>query len=144
MDTDPLGLEGWGISKFILFAATSQNLIVGSEAPAEVRCRLSGLKAKAGTAAGVRLKGATSLPEAGSYSPIPGIWPIARSRPSGLNAIPVTRSVQEIVRSSARESPLGACRSQSLTVLSHPAEARVRLSAEKATALTLPLWPRRV
>src|SRR5262249_47755970 len=51
---------------------------------------------------------------------------------------------QGIVRSSARESPEGAWRSQSLTVLSQLPLARVRLSAEKATLLTFPLWPRRV
>src|SRR5207302_4521937 len=52
--------------------------------------------------------------------------------------------VSGIVRSSASESPTGFCRSQSFTVLSQLAEARVRLSEEKATPFTLPRWPRRV
>src|SRR5262245_62254767 len=114
MATDPLGLEGWGISKLISFAATSQNLIAGSEAPAEARCRLSGLKARPGTPTGVGLKGGTSLPETGSYSRIPFAWPMARSRPFGLNAIAPPPG-QEIARNSVRESPIGAFRSQSLT-----------------------------
>src|SRR5258708_365311 len=140
MATAPLRLQSWWISQFILFAATSQTLIAGSEAPAEARYRLSGLKANAGTGAGVGLMGATGLPVSGSYSPMPLVWPMARSRPFGLNAIASTPSVQRIGCNSVRESPTGAWRSQSLTVLSHPAEARIRLSGEKATALTLSPW----
>src|SRR5262249_29774768 len=97
MATDALGLEGCGISKFkfSLFEATSQNLIAGSEAPAEIRYRLSRLKVNAGTGAGVGCRGGNGLPESGSSSSlIPFIWPMARSRPSGLNAILVTRSVK--------------------------------------------------
>ena len=46
--------------------------------------------------------------------------------------------VNGIERISVSESPRGACRSQSLTVLSQLAEARVRLSEEKATPTDIP------
>src|SRR5262245_3060772 len=69
---------------------------------------------------------------------------MARSRPSGLNAILDTPLVQGIVRSTGRESPAGARRSQRMTVLSQLPLARIRLSGEMATLLTCPLWPRRV
>src|SRR5262249_7693805 len=70
--------------------------------------------------------------------------PIARSWPSGLKATLDTFWPQAIGRSSARESPTGVWRSQSLTVSSQLPLARVRLSAEKATLVTFPPCPRRV
>src|SRR5262249_40107960 len=151
--TVALGLELCRISKSIFSPATSQTLTAGSEAPAETRRRPSGLKAKPGTPAGVRWKGWTSFPVAGAWKAIPLARPMARSWPSGLKPMLDIRWGQGMVRSSARESPsspgepvfkTGLLRAQSLTVLSQLAEARVRLSGEKATATALPRWPRRV
>ena len=59
--TVEFGLESCRISKLGFSAATSQTLTAGSEAPAEIRSGLSGLKAKLGTGVGVRLNGWTLL-----------------------------------------------------------------------------------
>src|SRR5438105_1532694 len=52
------------------------------------------------------------------------------------------REESPIVRFSVNESPFGACKSQSLTVLSRLADARVRLTGEKLTPMTLSRWRR--
>ena len=65
--------------------------------------------------------------------------------PRGLNAqvaMPKTRVVRESAVSLRSSVPLRA--SQSLTVLSAPAETMVSLSGEKAQALTESVWPSRV
>jgi hypothetical protein len=66
MATDALGFELCRTSKSGFSPTTSQTLMAGSDAPAETRRRLSELNVTAGTGAGVRFKGATSFPVAGS------------------------------------------------------------------------------